>query len=206
MNGKLLIFDFDGTIVDTKAIYYRFLEKYMSDYGFTRKEIDKAIDLGLSIAETLKKMGFSWLEIWMLKRKITKGILRQAEKVKKCKNVDAIKEIKIRKILISNSISKFIFPVLSHLKLRDFFQKVYGAESFTDKEEFIKNLLKKEGVKAGNCFYIGDRVADIKVARKVKCKSIIVLGKCAWDSRKEVLEANPDYVVDDLGDIKKIVL
>jgi len=202
---KLLIFDFDGTIVDSKAAYYRFMEKYLFDYGFSKKEIDKTIDIGLNIAEGLKHLGFNWLETWILKRKIMKDVLNKARDIKKCKDVDSIRKLPGRKILISNSVSNFVFPLLKHLKLKKEFDEIYCAEKFKNKAEFIKNYLKERRIDRKEVYYIGDRVADVLVARKVGCKSVIVLGKCAWDSKKEILASKPDFVIDDIKEISEII-
>jgi len=201
----LLIFDFDGTIVDSKALYYGAMNKHLAEYGFTKRKIDKAIDIGLSVAETLRKMGFSSFLIWFLKRRIMKNVLLKVNEVKKCKDVDSIRKIPGRKILVSNSILEFVMPILKHLKLKNEFSEIYGAESFSDKAEFIRDYLKKRKVKAKDCYYVGDRASDVLIAREIKCRSIIISGKCAWDSRKEILAANPDYIIDDIKDIEKII-
>ena len=65
--------------------------------------------------------------------------------------------------------------------------------------------MRKKKIDKKEVFYIGDRVADILVARKVGVKSVIILGKCAWDSKKEILSSNPDFVIDDLAEIKEII-
>jgi phosphoglycolate phosphatase len=202
---RVLIFDFDGTIVDSKAVYYKAMNTYLNPLGFSKNDVDKAIDLGLSVSETLKKMIPSRIYAWWLKRKIMKAVLRDIKKVRKCKDVSAIKDLKAKKILISNSSSEFVLPILKHLRLKKYFKEIYGAEFFDNKEEFIKAYLKKNRIKAEDCYYVGDRVADVLVARKVKCRSIVISGKCSWDSRQEILKVGPDFIVEDLADIKKII-
>ena len=56
-----------------------------------------------------------------------------------------------------------------------------------------------------NCYYIGDRVADVKVARKSKVISVIIAGKCAWDSRKELVQAKPDFIVNEIDEVEEII-
>jgi len=203
--SKILIFDFDGTIVDSKQVYYHAMNKHLEDYGFTRKEIDKAIDVGLSVAETLKKLKLGKIFSWFLKRRIMKDVLINASKIKKCKDVDSIKNIKNRKILISNSLQEFVFPIIKHLKLKEEFDEIYTAENFDDKTKFIKNYVKRRKINKKNCYYIGDRATDAKLAGKVGIKSIIVVGKCAWDSRAEILNSKPDFVISDIREIRKLI-
>ena len=201
----LLIFDFDGTIVDSKQAYYQGMEKALSEYGFSKRSIDDAIDVGLSLSETLKKLGFSMIFRWILKRKIMKRVLAQTSQIKKCRDVDGLRSLDGEKIIISNSLSEFIIPVLKHLKLRKEFSEIYGSESFSDKAVFIKNYLTKNKINKKECFYIGDRVIDIKTARECKIKSIIISNKCSWDSKKEILRAKPDFIIKEIKEIKNIL-
>jgi len=201
---KLLIFDFDGTIVDSKAVWYKALEKHLGNLGLGKKEVDNIIDLGYNVSENLEELGLTKIEN-VVKMRIMSDVLRQVDKVKKCKDVDSIKNLTGKKVLISNSVSGFILPILERLKLKNCFQEIYGADSFEDKEEFVKKYLKEKKISKKDVYYIGDRKADVILARKVGVKSIIISGKCAWDSRKEVLSTSPDYVLDSLKDLKKII-
>jgi len=203
--SKFLIFDFDGTIADTKAVYYKVIYKKLKNLGYSYKQVDKAIDLGLSLKKTLRNLGLSSIVYWFLHKKIHKKVKKEVDKVKKCKDVDSIKHIQQDKILVSNSLKEFILPIVKHFKLKKEFKGIYGAEDFSDKASFIKDYLKKNKLKKENCYYIGDRTADIKTARKAGCKSIIIVGKCAWNSRKELLREKPDYIISSLKDLKKIV-
>jgi len=202
--SKLLIFDFDGTIADTKALYYKVIYENVKKFGYSYKEVDKIIDFGLSLKHVLKKLGFSFLTSWFLHKKIMKNIGKELNEVKKCKDVDAIKNIKANKILVTNSLKEFVLPILNHFKLKKEFKEIYGAEDFTDKAEFIKDYLKKKKIKKENCYYIGDRATDIKTAKKAGCKSVIISGTCAWDSRKEILKENPDFILGDIADLNRI--
>lgn len=203
--SKFLIFDFDGTIANTKALYYSAIYNEVKIFGYSYKQVDKVIDLGLSLKNVLRKLGFSFFVAWFLHRKIMKNVTKHVNRVKKCKDVDCIREIKTNKILLSNSLKEFVMPIIKHFKLKSCFKKIYGAEDFSNKVDFIKSYLRKNKIKRKNCYYVGDRVADVKIAKEVKCKSIIIAGKCAWDSRAEILREQPDFIISDIKEIKKIV-
>jgi len=202
---KLLIFDFDGTIVDSKTAYYRSITKYLNPLGFSKKKIIERIDLGLNLWDTLEEFIPSVIKRWWMRNKIMKGVLEEATSIKRCHDSEHIKEIKARKILVSNSLSEFVIPVLRHFKMIRVFDKVYCADNFDNKTKFIKNYLKTKKINPKECFYVGDRVADVELAKKIRCNSIIVYGKCSWNSKKEIMKAKPDFVVPDLMLVKKIV-
>ena len=203
--SKLLIFDFDGTIADTKSLYYRAMEDEIKFFGFSEKKLDKVLDTGMSLRKTLKNLGLGFIISFFIHRRILRRIEKYVNDVKKCRDVDAIKRIDERKIVVTNSLKEFAVPILKHLKLAGTFEKVYGAEDFSDKAEFISDYLKKNKIKKKDCYYIGDRIADIKLAKKVGCNSVAVSGKCAWNSRAEVLKENPDFLITDLADLRKIL-
>ena len=202
---KLVIFDFDGTIVDSKTAYYSSIGNRLKPLGFSEKKIKETINFGLSLWDTLREFVPSVLFRWWIRREIMRGVLKEASTMRKCHDAEHIKEIHARKILVSNSLSEFVIPVLKHFKMRRVFNGVYCADNFDNKTKFISNYLKKHKIKSKECFYVGDRVADVELAKKVGCRSIIVYGKCSWNSKKELLKAKPDFIVPDLLLVKKIV-
>lgn len=205
MEKKILVFDFDGTIVDTKSLFYKAIGDELEKFKISRKRTEGFIDLGLSLRRMLKKMGFSFFPRRTLKKRIWKKVEKHSSEVKKCRDIEYIKDIKTKKIIVSNSLKEFIIPILKHLHLKEYFREIYGAESFADKAEFIKAYLKEHKIKKENCYYIGDRVADVKIAEKVGCVSIIIAGKYAWDSKTEILKQEPDFIIENIKDLKKIV-
>ncbi|HLF53917.1 MAG TPA: HAD hydrolase-like protein [Candidatus Nanoarchaeia archaeon] len=202
---KLVIFDFDGTVVDSKTAYYNSISKHLIPKGFSKKQVEDTIDLGLNLGETLKKFIPSWLYRWGIRRKIMKDVLKEANLVKKCHDASKIEEITAKKILVSNSLSEFVVPVLKHLKLRRLFKEVYCADDFDEKTLFMQRYLKVHGIRPYECFYVGDRIADVKLAKKIKCYSAIVYGKCSWNSKKELMGAKPDFIIPGLADLKRIL-
>jgi HAD superfamily hydrolase (TIGR01549 family) len=202
---KIAIFDFDGTIVDTKALYYHVIYQELKRFGFSYKRVDSAIDMGMTLKKTLGKLGFSFLTSWYLKKKIMNKVKNNVNEIKKCENIEDIKNIDMKKIIVSNSSKDMIVPVLKHLKLKKEFKEIYGSDDFYDKVSFIRKYLKEKNIKKKNCYYIGDRAADAKLARKAGCIGISIIGKCAWDSRKEIIDEKPDFIVHSLKDLKKII-
>ena len=202
---KLLIFDFDGTIVNTKALYYNAVYKNVKRFGYSYKDVDKVIDMGGNLRQALRKLGLNPLITLFMKRKVMKDVINELGKVKKCKDVDSIRELRQEKILVTNSLKSAVYPLLRHFELKKEFKKVYGFEDFIDKGKFLKDYIEKRGLDKNKVYYIGDRAADVKVARKAGCVSVVITGECAWDSQKELLEQEPDFIIHSIKDLKKIL-
>lgn len=202
---KLLIFDFDGTIADTKKAYYSSIYRNLEKRGLTKTEINKIIDEGLSLRITLDKLGLSFITRWLLHRKILQEVENYIKDIHKCQNVHYIKDISVKKILVSNSLKWFILKVLKHLQLNNYFLEIYGADNFSEKGKFIDSYIKKHNLNPKECIYIGDRVADVKLAKKIGCFGIIVSGKCAWNSKKELGKASPDFLIEDFSKLHRLI-
>jgi len=205
MKISLLIFDFDGTIVDSKQFFYKIIERYAPIYGFDLEFIERKIKEGKTLNETLKEMGLSYFSRIAAKLNIFFRLIKMTKEIKKCKDVDKIKKLKVKKIVVSNSPSFYINKILKNLKIKKYFNEVYGSELFKNKEKFIKEYLKKNKIKNKEVLYVGDRVVDVLLAKKVGCYSVIVVGKGSWDSKKEILKAEPDFIIDDLGELEDIL-
>ena len=205
MAEKLLIFDFDGTIVDTRSLYFKAMEGELKLFGFSEDKIGEAVDIRLSLRKTLRNLGLNFVVSFLVHRRVLSKIKKYVNDVKKCKDVDSIKCLGQNKILVTNSLKEFALPVLKHLKLEKTFKEIYGADDFTDKADFISKYLKENDIKKEDCYYIGDRAADVRLARKVGCISVIVSGKCAWNPRSEIVKAEPDYLLADINEMKEII-
>ncbi len=201
----LLIFDFDGTIVDTKALYYNAVYKNVKKFGYTYEEVDKVIDMGENLKNVLRRLGLKGLMILIMKKKIMKEVKKQLLTVKECKDVESIKELREEKILVTNSLKTAVIPLLKQFKLKKEFKEIYGFEDFSDKGKFLKNYIKNKKLNPTSVYYIGDRAADVKAARKANCTSVIITGNCSWDSATEIIEQKPDYIIHSIKDLLEIL-
>ena len=124
--------------------------------------------------------------------------------IKFCEGFEEIKKLNIKKIILSNSPTSAIEKILKPMNLK-FFSRIYGSDKFTKKFILIKDLMKKHKLKKQEVIYIGDRVVDVEVARKAGCISVIVASRCAWNPKKDIIKANPDYIVGSLRELRRII-
>jgi len=202
---KLIVFDFDGTLVDTKKIIYSIIKNLIekSTYQISHQLIKK--ELGdKSLKDSLSSLKVKSVDADKIEKESNYLTIKNASGMKMVKNLRKLKKFKQKKIILSNNVTPFITAVLENLKA-NFFDEVYGADKFKDKPAKLKQLMKKYNLKPTQVLYIGDKTIDVDVARKAGCISVSIIHKASWSPRKEVIAKKPDYVITDLMQLKKII-
>ncbi len=211
--AKLIIFDYDGTVVQTFDVFKKSL-----------KELVKKLGLKGFSEEDFEYMAKHTPKIWLPmilskfppnRRPNPETVLEvftriysktHLENIKATPGVYKVLEELKRKgyILVLTTgrvlVSKFVLDELKHLNLDKYFDMVYVPNS-PDKLRTVKEIIRKFNVK--NAVIIGDSVDDIKAGKVLNLKTIAVL--YGFSSRDELLKHRPDYVVEKVEDILTIV-
>ena len=200
---KLVVFDFDGTLVDTKRVILDLIENNLEKFNY---DMDKKLvtSLGEPIEKVLEAIGVREKVIPALAEKINFSFIKHSRKVEVARNIRNLEKIKIRKIILSNNIHFFIKLVLRNHKI-GFFDEIYGADDFDNKFHEFKKLMRKNRLKPHEVIYVGDRASDTELARGIGCYSIIIHHKASWASKKDIIASKPDFIIGDLSKIEKII-
>ncbi len=203
MGIKLLVFDFDGTLADTKKIVYVCTKNGLNKHKF--KLPDNYYDELMGNKQLVNE-----LETWGLANKsaeiaheINECIFQASSKVKLV-DLKQLEKIKKEKIILSNNVDRFVNKVLEKNKIQ-LFSEVYGAEKIHDKISALKDIIKKRKLKNSEVLYIGDKVKDWRVADAVGCHGIVIANKISWDNKELILSAGPEFIISDVKEIKDIV-
>ena len=201
MKLKLLVFDFDGVIVDSKRLWASAVYRALKKRGYKLSEGYISDRLKAKLKISLRK----------LKVKVTKAIVedvhndvtKHIKTIHLCKDIRHVKEIKkyARTIILTNSPRYFIMKALGIKK--EYFDEILCAEDFGTKENAIKNLMKKFKAGKNETFYVGDMTLDHEIAKKSGCKSIIVLAH-SWD-KKFWLKHKNKSVINSLKELKDAI-
>lgn len=201
---KLIVFDFDGTLADTRKLFLKIIKKHLVSF-----EISLSKNL-------LKFFGNTPLEQYLeligipqkLTREVYSGIIsdfkEESHKIRPCKGFIYVKNIDTKKVIVSNNVTSFIEKSLNYLHA-NFFDGVYGADLFKNKVWMINKLCKKYKLSKSEVVYVGDKDVDVDVARGVGCYSVIISNKSSWSLRKDVLKKNPDYLLRDLSKLNEVI-
>ena len=202
---KLIVFDFDGTLVGGKKVIYNIIKEELDKKGY-RMPNSYWHELGnMPLPAHLRKIGIKKnSDLQELARKINERFIGAAKIIKPAKNIKSLAKIKRNKVILTNNVKKYVRACLKAHKI-NFFKEIHGGGKAPDKVQNFKLLLKKRKIKPSEVVYVGDKDHDAEVARKVGCISVVVPGKSSWSSREDIVKAKPDFVIDDLGKLKSII-
>lgn len=204
---KLLIFDFDGTIVKSKSLYlntiYHTLKK--NNYNISKGAVKNL--LGLRSEILLPKLGITNpKKIKALRKEINNKVLKKSTNLIACPKIKSLNSIlqKNKCVLVTNSLSKYTLPFLKRHNLK--FLIILGSKQFSSKQDAFKKLFKKFNVKPREAIYIADKVQDVDISREVGCKSAVISNRYSWSSLAEIKIKKPDYILKNLREIRKLPL
>lgn len=202
---KLIMFDFDGTLADTKNLYYTSIKDALKKEGVKFTEEQFVSLLGLKVLEIARAMGIKdELTLRRISDNVHSGVFSDIDRIKTASDTGDIRDISVRKIVVSNTDSGKVKRVLKRDKI-NFFEEVHGGDEFANKAEFIKDFIKDEGLKGNEVAYLGDMKKDAAVARDAGCISILINHKISWSSDKELIDAEPDFIITKFSDLQKII-
>ena len=206
MRIKLLIFDFDGTLADTKQLYLMIVIRVLNNEGYARLIPRVKKYFGSRLGVLLPRIGIrNKKEVERLSEIINRHALNQSTKLKPCLALNSIKPLQERykTALVTNSLTKFPEKFVEQHNLK--FDIILGCEKFSSKHQAFKLLFKKFKLKPREAVYIADRAHDAETARIAGCFSIIISNKYSWNSLSEIRKAKPDFIIHSLVDLKHIL-
>lgn len=210
-NQKLIIFDCDGTVLDTfglieKTVYKTF-EKMLPDYKITKEEAHAFF--GPLIDDSFRKYVSSEEEVDALVkcyREINESLM--AEYIKAYDGIEStLKELKrsgFKIAIVSNKVTAAVVQGLEICNINQYFDLIVGAEQMTNAKPAPDGIRKAlELLKKKDAILIGDTIIDIETGKNASIETIGV----TWckTTRKEFKENNATYIIDRPEEILKIV-
>lgn len=211
---KLVIFDLDGTLVDSVpdlafAVDSAFRHRGLPEVG----EANVRLWVGNG-AEALVRRALAYVLIneepavfeqvfsrflsvygqcLTAKSKMYPGVLEALEH---------LKELQIPMAVVTNKPIAFTLPMLTGLNLSHFFVEVLGGDSLERKKPDplpLKTLMNQFGLKPEHVLMVGDSVNDIAAARSAGCAVVAV--SYGYNHGENIYTAGADRVVISLEEL-----
>ncbi|MBS3089707.1 HAD hydrolase-like protein [Candidatus Pacearchaeota archaeon] len=191
---RVLIFDYDGTLVNSLFIVYKSYTSITEKYGLA---LPKSIGEFTLLYEnnfykSLRQKGLSERKIHSLIKDMRGSMAEEYAKQKPFPGINSVlKRVHSENliIIITSNTSSIVMKSIRHNKL-SWISKVIGAEQGTSKVDKILSIKKKH--KGAEIFYIGDTMGDIKEGKEAKVKTAAVTW--GYHTRKQLLSVKPDYI------------
>lgn len=120
--------------------------------------------------------------------------------------LDVLRGAGRRMAVLTNKPVRISGVIIDGLGLGQHFFRVYGGNSFEQKKPHpvgVETLLAETGLDRARALMVGDSAVDIRTARNAGIKACGVTFGFQPESLKE---EPPDWLVDDIGDVGRIVL
>lgn len=214
---KIILFDVDGTLVDSKKVIIDAANYTLLNLGFKQKKEEEIINhLGFEVSYLISRLTGSYDPALIIKGvKIFKGYWSEhitADSMLFNGVIETLNYLKSKEMIItSNGIRKVIERMLNNFKIRKFFKEIISG----DEPDCIKptacpiNMvfdrfkLENRTIDKNRIMIVGDMDIDIKAGKNAGIKTCAVtygIGK-----KKDIVNAKPDFLIDDISELKNII-
>jgi phosphoglycolate phosphatase len=195
--NTLLLFDFDGVLVDSLDLYAEAVARCLERIGtpIVKSKEDYLALFDGNFYESMAARGVDLAAFTEASREILPRIDYGAMKPYDglIPVLTALEKDHILAVISSNGY-RTIRVMLERFGFAPYFREIFGADFRFSKKEKIAYALEKYGIPGERAFYIGDTAGDIVEARAAGVRSVAVTW--GWHSRERLAASHPDFLVD----------
>ena len=206
---KVVIFDFDGVISDSKKAYALQMQetiKKISGKDISISEFDKRggntdqIDDFKHLLQTkdkniLDKASKTYQELTVKYKDMRKLYPKVKETLKKVREMCKI-------AIVSRKEQKRLIEWINYYSIGDLIDKAIGTLEHS-KAPAIKRILSEFGCKPEEALMVGDTAFDIVSAKEAGVRS--VLAKYGTTMYDEAIEKEPEFIIESIEEIVSLV-
>ena len=202
---KYIIFDFDGTLVDSVDLAVEIYNKIAPKYNCKPVEHEAREILSSKNPRVFfKTYGITPFKLFLLVYRIRRELGKHIPHIEPVAGMEkALRSLRNHGyklgILTSNSKSN-VEDFLDHNHLKGLFSFVYSGRKLLGKDKSIIALLKKEKINKENVVYVGDETRDVLAMKKVNIPVIAV----GWGltNPQKLASLLPDLVLETPDNLK----
>jgi len=205
---KLLIFDYDGTLVDSLDVMTIVINKLIKssrpNNPLSKEEVANIFNV--NFYEGMKNLGID--------EKVIKNYSNEAKYFIKYKHeikpfegiLEVIKKLSQENtiVIISSNTTKVIEVFLKDTELEHYVKEIIGIEKETSKVKKIEYCKIKYGIENEFIFYVGDTTGDVIEGKKAQVKTVAVTW--GFHDKEKLEKEQPDFMVEKPNDLLKLFL
>jgi len=198
MNNPYLIFDFDGTLVDS---FSTVIEKFnlMAD-KFSFRKVEESEVASLRDFSSKELIRFLQIPLYKIPSVIFEARRQMRASMQILSSFDGLPEALqlfhdkgfTLGVLTSNS-SENVTEWLRRNNMEHLFHFIHVESSYFGKKQVLLKILKSYGIDKSQAYYVGDETRDIEAAKKCGVASVAVTW--GFNSEKTLIQCQPDYIV-----------
>ncbi len=201
------IFDFDGTIVDSREAIVGIMQQMSQEFRFREVSRQEMLELReLPVRQRLRRLG---IRSWQIPRLAKRSLELFSDHMTSFPIYEGIREMLSElhhanietQILSSNNIEN-IKRCLEANQLNHF-SHIYSARGLFSKHRMLKRILRSHRIHPANAVYIGDELRDIEAARRAGMSSVAV--SWGYDSPDLLQSGAPDLVANEPCEILQFI-
>ncbi|MBN2454524.1 HAD-IA family hydrolase [Candidatus Woesearchaeota archaeon] len=190
-----VIFDFDGTLVDSCRLVVECTNSLSEKYNFSPIQ-DSEILKKKSLEELFSEINLEQHQLLLFLKDMKSLFMSRLREIQFHPDILSVLEklSREKQLFILTSSSPSVVKYVLEKHKGNYFKSIYGDSSLFGKEESIAKLLRERGLDRSQAVYVGDEVRDIKACRKAGIKIIAV--SWGFNSRELLEGSNPDFLID----------
>lgn len=203
---KHIVFDFDGTIVDSMDLAVHILNELADKFHYQKVTTEEVRVLkNFPVRERFKRIG---LPLYKIPSMTVDSMTMFKQQIHTLNAFEGIKDLLISlkeygyrlSVISSNSVDN----ITDFLKRNDLevFDHVISENNLFGKDKCIKKYLKRFCLKADEILYVGDEHRDIEACKKTAVKIIAVVW--GFDPLSLLESEHPSFIAHKPEDILRI--
>jgi phosphoglycolate phosphatase len=195
---KLILFDFDGVLVDSLSLYEKSVNLCLERIGQRPIEtLEEFLDLfEENFFSAIARRGVDVAQFMAASKEVTPtldyGVVKPVANF-----IPVLDELKKHSalVIISSNSSFAIRLMLMKYGFDPYFDDILGADFAFSKIEKIRHAMDRYSTSGNHSLYVCDTAGDIREAREAGVRTVAVTW--GWHPRSRLEKALPDVIVDE---------
>ena len=205
---QLVIFDVDGTLIDSFGLFIELLNTYADKYGYASLDAKRIEQMrALPPKEIRQALSLSFLDTLRLMYDCNKQMQQHPDIPKLFAGIeDLLIQLKAQGIVLAIVTSNTRGNCLRYLGdcLYACFDYMECNASIYGKARQIKKIMQRAGCGVHQALYVGDQIIDIQSAHKNKIRSVAVTW--GFNSEAALRRHHPHMIVHSVAQLQQLLL